>query len=141
MADEFAVKGATVMLSSSAGAVIVVMTHTLSSAPSEPFVAADGGELLLESDIDAAFAGYTSPYTMASYVGGTLSYQSLKSVSDLSELTKKDGEAVALKKTTGTITCSAAGGTDPSSGSPDPQTSYDLDFSFIDAGQMLAKSD
>lgn len=143
MADEVVVKGASVSLSpapSATGVAIITMTHTLSTATSGPFAASESKEILLESDIDASFAGYSTSYTKASYTGGTLTYQSLKSVKNLSELTKKNGEAVVLKKTTGTITCGAAGGTDPSTGSPDPTLSYDLDFSFTDAAQTLTKS-
>ena len=140
MADEVVVKGASVSLSNSAGATIIINTHTLSTAASGPFAASESKEILLESDIDKSFASYSTPYIMTPYVGGTLMYQSLKSVSNLSELTKKNGEAIVLKKTTGTITCTASGGTDPSSGSPDTTLTYNLDFSFTDASQTLTKS-
>jgi hypothetical protein len=144
MADEVVVKGAGVSLSpapSAAGAAIVTTTHTLSTAGSGPFATGESKEILLQSDIDLSFVGYTTSYSKATYVGGTLMYQSLKSVSNLSELTKKNGEAVVLKKTTGTITCiPSPPANDPNAG-PDATLSYDLDFSFTDAAQTLAKSD
>ena len=146
MADEFVVKNASVSLS----AVVPTLTfdvssHTLSLASSGPFATSDGQEILLESDVDASFATYTTPYKNASFsVPGTLMYQSIKSIDGLSELTKKDSEAVVLKSSSGTITCSITlPAQDTSSGSPvpDPAPSYDLDFSFSDAGQSLSKSD
>lgn len=147
MADEIVVKGASVSLTpapSAAGASIVTTTHTLSTAASGPFATGENNEILLQSDIDLSFVGYTTSYSKASYAGGTLMYQSLKSVSNLSELTKKNGEAVVLKKTRGTITCSVSSPAQmPTSGGPQPDTtpSYDLDFSFTNASQTLAKSD
>ncbi len=143
MSDEVVVKGAKVSLSpapSAAGATIVTSTHTLSTAASGPFAGSESKEMLLESDIDASFTGYTTSYSKATYVGGTLMYQSLKSVSSLSELTFKNGEPVVLKKTTGTITCAASPpANDPNAG-PDATPTYDLDFSFTDAAQTLTKS-
>lgn len=147
MADEIAVKGASVSLTpapSAAGATIVTATHTLSTAASGPFATGESKEILLESDVDLSFVGYTTAYSKASYVGGMLMYQSLKSISNLSELTTKNGEPVVLKKTTGTITCTVSSPAQmPTSGGPQPDTtpSYDLDFSFTDAAQTLAKSD
>lgn len=148
MADEVVVKGASVSLTAVIPALIFdVKTHTLSQAPSGAFASSESNEILLESDIDASFASYTTPYKFPPYSStpGTLMYQSLKSVSQLSELTNKNGEPVVLKKTTGTITCSVtvpAIFTPPSS-SPqtDSTTTYDLDFSFTDAAQTLTKSD
>lgn len=143
MADEILVKTATASLSPVIPAlVIVVSTHTLSLAASEPFFSISDNEALLESDIDAAFATFTTTYTMAPYAGGTLLYQSLKSISGLSELVNKNGEPVALKTTEGTITCSVTvPALSASDSSPDTTLSYDLDFSFTDAAQTLAKSD
>lgn len=144
MADEIVVKGASVSLSaapSAGGAVIVTTTHTLSTAGSGPFATGESKEIMLESDVDLSFVGYTTSYSKTPYAGGTLMYQSLKSVSNLSELTKKNGEAVVLKKTTGTITCSLLSPAVDTNGVTDTTPSYDLDFSFTDAAQTLAKSD
>lgn len=142
MGEQVVVKTASVSLTAAIPTVTAFTpTHTLSLAPSEGFTSSEGNEILLESDVDSSFATYVSPYVNAPYVGGTLTYKSLKSISNLSELTKKDGEFVVTKKTEGTIECSAVGGTDPGSGSPDSNTTYDFDFSFTSAGQTLAKSD
>jgi len=146
MPDEIVVKGASVSLTPAVPTVIITTsTHTLSVASSGPFVAADGNEALLESDIDASFVGFQTLYDNSPFLKGTLIYQSLKSVSDLSKISKKNGEAVALKSTTGTITCSVIPAIDPTppppTGKPDTAVSYDLDFSFTDAGQTLLKSD
>lgn len=145
MADEVVVKGASVSLApapSAAGVSIITSTHTLSTAVSGPFAGSESNEIFLESDVDASFMGYTTSYSKASYVGGMLMYQSLKSVSNLSELTSKNADPVVLKKTTGTITCSVSSpaimpGSPPQN---DTATSYDLDFSFTDAAQTLTKS-
>lgn len=142
MGDEVVVKTASVSLTAAIATVTAFTpTHTLLLAPSEKFASSEGNEMLLESDVDSSFATYVSPYVNAPYIGGTLIYKSLKSISNLSELTKKDGEFVVTKKTEGTIECSAAGGTDPGSGSPDSNTSYDFDFTISDAGQTLTLSD
>lgn len=144
MADEIVVKSAQVSLSpapSAAGASIIMTTHTLSTALSGPFTTSESNEVLVQSDIDASFLGFSTPYTKASYVGGTLMYQSLKSVSNLSQLIKKDGKPVVIKKTTGTITCAPAPpANDPNIG-PDATPMYDIDFSFTNAGQTVSKVD
>lgn len=141
MADEVVVKGATVNLTATGITIGPPTTHTLSTAASGPFTASEGNEVLLESDIDLSFVGFSISYMKGSYVGGTLMYQSLKTVSNLSELTFKNGEPVVLKKTTGTITCMPSPpANDPNAG-PDAALTYDLDFSFTDAAQTLTKSD
>ena len=148
MADEIVVKGASVSLTAVMPTLLFdVSTHTLSQAPSESFVASEGNEVMLESDVDAAFASYTTPYKFPPYIStpGAMAYQSLKSVSQLSELTMKNGDPVVLKTTTGTITCSVQTPAIfiPPSGPPqnDATPTYDLDFSFTDAAQTLSKSD
>ena len=145
MPDELVVKGASVSLTQAVPSVIITTsTHTLSVASSGPFVAADGNEALLESDIDASFVGFQTLYDNAAFLKGTLIYQSLKSVSGLSTISKKNGDATVLKSTTGTITCSvipAIQPPPPPGGTPDTAVSYDLDFSFTDAGQTFVKSD
>ena len=147
MADEVLVKTVSATLTPANPSVsIVTSSHTLSLAPSEPFVASEGNEMLLESDIDASFATYTTNYSTPTYsTPGMLMYQSLKSIDGLSELVKKNGDPVALKTTTGTITCSlvspAMNPTPPSGPVPDTTPTYDLDFSFSDAAQTLTKSD
>lgn len=146
MADEILAKDASASLAAAIPTVIIMTTtHTVGMAPSGPFVAAAGSEVLLESDIDASFADYTTDYSTAIFIDpGTLKYQSLKSVSGMSELTKKNGDAIALKTTTGTITCSLvkpAKNPVPPTPVPDATPTYDIDFSFTDAGQTVAKSD
>ena len=146
MADNIVVKGAMVSLTPVVSTVqIVSKTHTLSNATSGPFYAIEGNEVFLEEDIDASFSGYTTPYLNSDFVGGTLEYQSLKSISNLSELTNKKGNPVVTKKTQGTITCKvsqkAIKPPPPPGGTPDPLLTYDLDFSFTDAGQTLSNSD
>lgn len=144
MADEIVVKGAQVSLSpapSAAGASIVMTSHTLSTAVSGPFVTSESMEALLESDLSAAFMGYSTSYTKASYVGGTLMFQSVKSVSNLSQLVNKNGNPVLLKKTTGTITCVPSPPANDANVGPDATPMYDLDFSFTSAGQTLSKVD
>ena len=143
MADEILAKTASASLTAANPSVtIVTMTHTLGQAPSG-FAKTANNEIMLESDIDTSFATYTTNYTTPTYATpGTLMYQSLKSVDGLSELTKKDGEAIALKTTTGTITCSLVSpAIDPSTSNPDTSPSYDIDFSITNAGQTLSKSD
>jgi hypothetical protein len=147
MAEEIVVKGASVSLTPASTAAGITLnmgtpvTHTLSKAGSGPFTTSESNEILLESDIDLSFIGFSTSYSKGTYVGGGLVYQSLASVSNLSELTTKNGEPVVLKKTTGTITCMASPqANDPNAG-PDAAVSYDLDFSFTDASQTLAKSD
>jgi|GEM_PF-2263550 len=146
MADEVVVKTAMVTLTAATPTVIgFVPTHTLSLAPSEPFASSDSNEMLLESDLEASFSTYTSPYNETTYLLGTLTFQSLKSVTNLSEVVTKDGEPIVTKKTEGTITCSAAGATDKTTSAPaqipDPNSSYDFDFVISNAGQTLASSD
>lgn len=149
MADEVLVKTVSATLTPANPSVsIVTSTHTLSLAPSEPFAASEGNEMLLKSDIDASFATYTTNYSTLTYssIPGMLIYQSLKSIDGLSELVKKNGDPVALKTTTGTITCAvqvSATFTPPTPATPqtDSTTTYDLDFSFTDAAQTLTKSD
>lgn len=147
MADEVLVKTVSASLTPANPAVtIVTLAHVLSSAPSGPFAASEANELMLESDIDAAFASYTTVYTAVAggitYAGGTIKYQSLKSIDGLSALVKKKGEPIALKSTQGTITCSVlTQALSVSDGSPDATPSYDLDFSFGSAGQALTASD
>lgn len=147
MADEVAVKSASVSLKAVLPTLVIdVSSHTLSQAPSGVFAGSESNEILLKSDIDASFATFTTPYKFPPYMStpGTLKYQSLKSVSNLSELTKKKGEPIVLNKTTGTITCSVtvpAILTTTAGPQTDATPSYDLDFSFTDAAQTLAKSD
>lgn len=149
MADEAVVTGASVSLKAVISSLIFdVSTHTLSLATSGPFATAESKEMLLEADVEASFATYTTPYKFPPYVStpGVLVFQSLKSINQLSELTTKNGEPVVLKKTTGTITCSVtmkAIFTPPAPATPqsDSSTTYDLDFSFTDVAQTLAKSD
>ena len=124
---------------------IVTMMHTLSVATSGPFVSSMSNEVLLEADVDASFASYTTPYNSAAYLGGTLKYQSLKSTSQLSTLVKKDGKEVVTKSTTGVIACSvmvpAMQPNPPGPPIPDSNISYDLKFSILQTGQQLATAD
>lgn len=144
MAGEILVKTVSASLTpADPGVLIITSSHTLSLAPSGPFVTSEGNEVLLESDIDASFATYTTEYTTSEYnTPGKLMYQSLKSINGLSELTNKNGEAVVLKSSSGTITCSLlAPAQDPSIPASDTTPTYDLDFSFSDAAQTVSKSD
>lgn len=122
----------------------IVPQHVMRLAPSGPFASSEGRELLLESDIDASFASYTSAYVNGPYsVMGALRYQGLKSIAGLSALTKKGDAPVALKKTTGIITCQVTlpAQTPPPTSSGDLIPSYDIRFEFVFAGQTLASSD
>lgn len=147
MGDEVLVKTVSASLTATNPSVsIVTSSHTLSLAPSGPFVSSENNELLLESDIDSSFASYVTNYSTPLYsTPGTLKYQSLKSISGLSTLVTKNGDPVALKSSSGSITCSlvspAMNPTPPSGPVPDTTPSYDLDFSFNDAAQTLLLSD
>lgn len=147
MADEVLVKTASVSLSPAIPTVnIDVDSHTLALAPSAPFTSSESNELLLESDIEASFAGYVTPYDNLPFddTPGVIIFQSLKSVSALSEFVKKNGDAIALATTEGTITCMVsvpAVNTKPPSPVPDTNLTYDLDFTISDPGQTLTVSD
>lgn len=146
MPAELVVKTAQVKLEPAIPTVsIVAMTHTLSMATSGPFVSAMSNEVLVKDDVDASFATYTTTYNSAAFLGGTLKYQSLKSVSQLSTLVKKDGKEVVTKSTTGVIACSvmvpAQQPNPPGPPTPDSNVSYDLKFSILQTGQQLASAD
>lgn len=125
-------------------------SHTLSKLPSGDFVTSDGNEVLLESDIDESLSSYETPYKFLPYISvpGKLKYQSIKTISSLSDMTQKNGEAIVTKITEGTITSSVevqaqAQFIPPSPAPPqlDATPTYDLDFTFTDAGQTFVKSD
>ena len=148
MAGEIVVKGASVSLRpSNPVATIITTTHTLSISTTGPFLTSASNEILLEADVDASFASYTTQYnaTPAHSIPGTLMYQSLKSITQLSEFTNKNSEPIVIKSTEGAITCAVIPGTESkipgSPPTPDINSSYDIDFSFSDAVQTLSKSD
>ena len=123
-------------------------SHTLSKSPSGDFVTSDGNEVLLESDIDEFLSFYETPYKFPPYISvpGKLKYQSIKTISSLSDMTQKNGEAIVTKITEGTITCSVEAQAQfipPSPAPPqlDATPTYDLDHTFTDAGQAFVKSD
>jgi hypothetical protein len=147
MGDEVLVKTVSSSLQASNPSVTITgSTHTLSLAPSGPFASSESNEMLLKSDIEASFATYVTNYTTPVYsTPGTLKYASLKSISGLSTLVKKKGDPVALKSSSGTITCSlvspAMNPTPPSGPVPDSTPTYDVDFSFNDAAQTLCTAE
>lgn len=148
MSDSLAVKTATISLQSQPPLTITVQTHTLSLANSGPFFTSESNEVLLEADIEASLKSYITQYTNAPYATppGTLKFDRIKSISGLSELLTKDGEAVVTEKTEGTITCSVTvpavdPKSPPASPVPDSTMSYDLDFSFTNVAQTLTSSD
>lgn len=144
MTSELLTQTAVAKLTPVISAVTIAMpTHTMSIVVSGPFLKSDNLEVLVQRDIEASFATYKTPYIKAAYsVPGTLTYASLAAINDLSEVTTKNGEPVALKKTTGTITCAVAPAqTPPPASSPDTAVTYDLKFEFTVPGQTLTKSD
>lgn len=144
MTDLLAVKTATISLQAQLPPTLTILTptHTLSQASSGPFFTSESNEVLLEEDIEASLKSYITQYTNGAFSApGMLKFNSIKSISGLSELLTKNGEAVVTEKTEGTITCSVTLPAVNSQGTSDPITSYDLDFSFIDVAQTLTSSD
>src|SRR5688572_6711092 len=109
---------------------------------SGPFATSESKEILLEKDIDKSYSTYITGYDNASFKGGTMKYQAIAKIANLSTLTKNKGDPIALLTTPGTITCTVmTPAIESSSGTPDPVTIYSLDFEFTDAAQSLSKSD